>query len=138
MTPDKPPTKKELAQIKRDQINDAITGAMHILYESHLFGTTLWPKKGVHAGFKIDDYDTISVTCNINDNYRRLTVNFYGNNNPRIDKQMNAVKLIMDDSTYENLLYTYQDYGTIGCGVGGTWARLYYDFTNTLQGGELH
>lgn len=127
----KPLTKKELAQIKRAQIDTAITAAMHILHDSHLFGTTLWPKKGMHAGFNIDEYDTISVQAFINEFEHKVVINFFGNNNPRMDKQMNAVKLVMDDSIYEDIAFTYQDYGSIGCGVGGTWAKLYYIFKNT-------
>lgn len=130
-TSDKPLTKKALAQIKRDQINDAITGAMHILYDSHLKGTTLWPKKGLHAGFKIDDYDTISVQAFINDLGNKLVINFYNNNDARINKQANAIMLIMEDAIYNNLHYTYIDHSAIGCGIDGTWAKLNYSFTLT-------
>lgn len=115
-----PPTSKQLAdQIRRtlsarkqDVAGMVVSAAFHIVHDSQMYGTTLWPKNDFVAGYGIE--------CNVKDRIY-IGINAYGIDQdpvtglllfnihntpfPRHKKQQQQIRLIMDQAIYNNIRF---------------------------------
>lgn len=123
----KPLTKKEQTAIKRGITDLAIVAAMHILHDSHLNGSELWPKKGMFAGWGFEDWDTVYVGARIFDDHNLLRVNIWDQDLERIREQIDAFDMVLDQATYDNIFFTAYHHGLNTSGLG----MLDFKFTIT-------
>lgn len=116
----KPTTKKAQTEIKRAKISEAITAAMHILHDSSLFQSKLWPSGGLYAGWpREDNNDTIYIGARIdNDAEPLLIVNLFSKNYDRIYKQMDAIELILSDAIKDDFKFQWLNLPRYISGVG--------------------
>ena len=130
--------KKEQNEVKRGIINIVTSAAMHIIYDSHLPGSPLWPKKGVlsHSMNNFELNDVIDVQARIiydkNGNAdEKLILNLINTNYARILKQASQLELIMDQAVYQGVCFEYLDIYHIGLGLRKTWTTIDFTFTIT-------
>lgn len=103
--------KREQKQAKRDLISYITESVLHMLHDSQLFGSNLWPKKGFVSGYKgNEELDTISIIIVISDNnsYKKVRFNILGKE-ARVLKQHRQLVLIFDQAVY-NDIYFYPQY----------------------------
>jgi hypothetical protein len=98
--------------IKQNIVHHACDTAMHILYNSGLAETNLWPKKGFKAGHGIgcEKKDRIYFSANAfgwdkKPVYGRLGFNIWNTPLPRERKQNRAIRLILDYAYYNDLFF---------------------------------
>jgi len=130
--------KKEQNEIKRGIINIVTSAAMHVIYDSYLAGSALWPKKGVlsHSMNNFELNDVIDVQARIiydkNGNAdEKLILNLINTNYARILKQSSQLELIMDQAVYQGVCFEYLDIYHIGLGLRKTWTTIDFTFTIT-------
>ena len=130
--------KKEQNEVKRGIINIVTSAAMHIIYDSHLAESQLWPKKGVlsHSTNNFELNDVIDVQARIiydkNGNAdEKLILNLINTNYARILKQSSQLELIMDQAVYQGVCFEYLDIYHIGLGLRKTWTTIDFTFTIT-------
>ncbi len=125
--------KKEQADIKRGIIDQVTCAVMHILYDSHLYGTILWPKNGVVAcgneGF--EKGDIIMVRAIVRGNENRLLLNMVNKSHKRVREQAKIIEPILDQAIYDNVFLHFTHYGD--CGLSGTKTFGQMDFNFTIQ-----
>lgn len=106
----KPLTKSQLTQQKRDLSSRVVTAALHLLHDSHLYGTSLWPKKGFNVGYGISSElkDGLWIFCNAYGHefipqIGRLGINTQNTPYSRVKKQFDAIELILSEAIYDNI-----------------------------------
>lgn len=110
----KPLTKKEQAAIKRATIDKVFVACMHILENSQLYGTSLWPKNGFIVGSFPEKnsrgnpkLDVICIKPLITDEYNSwVRFNLWNKSESRAFKQCKQLKLIFDQTTYDGIYFT--------------------------------
>lgn len=102
-----PLTKKALAQIKRESIQRAISACMHLLHDSYLPDTDLWPEY-ILAGWMPEKVNTIMVGARIDEISNDLIINNFTYNFDDTEAQMEAIKNILDQSIYEGVYFEFQ------------------------------
>ncbi|MFI5453545.1 hypothetical protein ACHMWN_15495 [Pedobacter sp. UC225_61] len=131
-------TKAKLYIQKQNLVQRAITAAMHILHDSFMFGTPLWPKRGFNVGWYPEKMDCIMVGARIDEGYGVLVLNLKAPNYTRITKQCKAIELIMSDAIYEDILFTYirggyHHHHLGNCTVVSQTDQLIFGFSETIQ-----
>jgi hypothetical protein len=128
--------KKERSEIKRGIVNRVTSAALHVIHDSQLNGTKLWPTDGVlahsTATFDYDDIIGVQVLITYDDNgvaNQKLKINLINKNYPRIIKQKEQIELILDQSSEDNVYFEYVDFTEIGIGLYCTWVRMTFEFT---------
>lgn len=108
-------TKKELSQLNRDVKQIVITSALHLLYDSHLYNSKLWPKNDIKVGYGIGTkiIDALWIECNAEgiDNEPidgRLLINTWNTSEKRSTEQFNEIERILDQSVYENIHFEHE------------------------------
>ena len=106
-------TRMLLSNRKQDIVQRVVTAAMHIIYDSNLYGSDLWPEKEFVAGFGIECVvkDRIYVGVNaygVDKNPIEGLLIFNINNTPilRHKKQSNQIRLIMDQAFYDGIYFS--------------------------------
>ena len=80
-------------------VQEVITTAMHMLHDSYLYGSDLWPVNGFKAGSGIGSHleDCIHVGANsVNNQSGRLYFNIFNTTEERITQQAFHIKQIFD------------------------------------------
>jgi len=132
------PTKAQLSQQKRDMVQRAYSAIMHILTDSQLYGTSLWPKHGFKPGYAIDkpQNDTIWISVSYSVNEKNKISGGLGFNkmehfnSPRGEKQCSQLRLIIDASYYDGFLFkdTFRDQPNF---FGHCWFTYTHNETTT-------
>lgn len=130
--------KREQSERKRGIINTVTSAALHIIHDSHLNGSTIWPKKGIQSHstdmFEKTDVIDVQVFVHYNDDgstNEKMRINLLGTNYARMVKQEKQLESIIDQSIYDGVHFQYVDRGDIGVGLTKTWIKM--DFTFTIQ-----
>ncbi|MCY1522127.1 hypothetical protein D9M68_569720 [compost metagenome] len=102
-------TKIEKERVRRD-LDHVVCSALHIIHESYLFGSNLWPRKGGYAGYPEENscdklYVSARIDFEINKNLAFVSV--YNKTVSRSKKQIDALELILDHAVYENVIFMY-------------------------------
>lgn len=132
---------------KQDIISQVTSAAMHILHDSYLYGSTLWPKRGFVIGALREDFihDIIYVIARVRLNQRTLendqslSLILHSLNYKRIKKQAQTLDLILDYAVHSNVSFNMYDYPELdletrywgGC-IGNSqshYIQLHYSFT---------
>ncbi|RQO66811.1 hypothetical protein DBR40_21920 [Pedobacter sp. KBW01] len=110
-------TKKEQTAIRLGIINRVFSAVMHILEESHIYGTDIWPVNGFKAG-SFPDFDEHGIykqdTINVNVLARaeppmyKVRFNNWNTSEQRIVDQTNQMLLIFGDAVYDNIHFTME------------------------------
>lgn len=107
--------KKESGFFKQNLVHQVADTALHIIYDSYLYGSNLWPKKGFRAGWGIgcDLKDCIYYGVNawgwMDENPNGAIVfNFHNTPLNRRWKQITHLKILLD-YTIINDIY-FEDY----------------------------
>lgn len=106
-------TKKQVNELKRAEIQHTIACALHILHESYMYGTKIWPKRGFKAGW--GDHktkDIIMVNARVDYDMppqfvRRLIINTTSPTPRRMYDQMEAIELILSDAVYDGVVFRF-------------------------------
>ncbi|NII81682.1 MULTISPECIES: hypothetical protein [unclassified Pedobacter] len=110
-------TKKEQSAIRLGIINRVFSAVMHILEESHIYGTDLWPVNGFKAGAWPDldengiyKYDTINIyiIAQAEPAMYKVRFNNWNTSEQRIVDQTNQMLLIFGDAVYDNIHFTME------------------------------
>lgn len=99
--------KTEQSKIKRDIISHVMESVMHILYDSQLYESSLWPKNGFKSGYTGEEkMDTITIgILVINESgFKKIQFNIWGKER-RVLKQRRQLALIFDQCVYDNLFF---------------------------------
>ena len=131
--------KKEVANMKRDQIVMATEAVLHILHNSQLYGSSLWPKNGfLTGGYRWDEkLDTITIGINIvpESEYKKVRFNIWGKET-RVLRQRKQLVLIFDQAIY-NGIYFYPEYpeyiNKLTCHYHDNYVMDMLDFKFTIQ-----
>jgi hypothetical protein len=98
--------------IKQNIVHHVCDTAMHILNDSDLYWTKLWPKNGFKAGYGIGSEvkDRIYYFCAIWDILAtpptgHLQFNIHNTPDNRESKQVDSLKLIYDQSYLNNIFF---------------------------------
>lgn len=110
-------TKKELSAIRLGVINRVFSAVMHILEDSNIYGTDLWPVNGFKAGSFPDldengnyknDTINIKVIAQTEPHMYKVRFNNWNTSKQRIVDQTNQMLLIFGDAVYDNIHFTMQ------------------------------
>jgi hypothetical protein len=128
--------KKERNEIKRGIVARVTTAALHIIHDSQMRATSLWPEDDVVAHststFDYDDIIDVQVLINYNEDglvHEKLKINLINKDYDRITEQKNQLELILDHSSADNIYFEYDDFNEIGLGMYCTWTRMTFKFT---------
>lgn len=124
-----PPTKKDI-------ISRVTAAALHILHDSQLFGSNLWPKNGVvvPATANHDAKDVIEVrplihTLPDGTTSQILRLNMFNDSYARVKKQQMVIEPILDHSIYDNIHFTFDYSRDCGMGLDRTMGMMNFNFT---------
>lgn len=133
---------KELLKLKKEadriEVNQAICAAMHILYDSRLYGSNLWPKYFTIEWFpEKNDHFTIAARIDNEGKLKRLIIN--ANNHQRFKtrmyNQLTEINLILDNAVYAGVLFTATSdrAGILGRGINHLLGHSEYTFKSQQQ-----
>jgi len=98
---------------KSDIVNRVVNATMHILHESVLYGSNLWPKKGFKGGICWDKPldDTVWFGINAYGHERKPIIGRIGFHRmdefmkPRSYKQYKMIRLILDEAIHDEIFF---------------------------------
>jgi hypothetical protein len=112
---------------KPDTINAVVNAAMHMLEDSGMRGSKLWPKNGFRVGSgALADCIYIAVNAYSFPTVGRLVFN--PPDTRRSDKQSDQIRLIFDYGRYENIYFEYEFRNST------LLNKLWFKFTITKSG----
>lgn len=98
---------------KRDKLSRVISAAMHIIHESHLSGSNLWPEHGFQIGYHGSEF--LHDIAYLNAKYwnyppkeeedKLLIINMQSLDAKRLKSQGAAIDMIMEEATYDDVLF---------------------------------
>lgn len=104
------PTENQIAaQLKKDTISRVYSAILHLLEESVLHESKLWPKNGFVPGyFNKGVLDVITVGIRIEDEYdiKNIRLNNYCKSESRAKKQHTIIVNVLQDSFYDGIHIT--------------------------------
>jgi len=110
-------TKKEQSALRLGIINRVFSAVMHILEESHIYGTDIWPVNGFKAGSfpdvdengaYINDTINVKVIAQAEPHMYKVRFNNWNLTEQRIVDQTNQMLLIFGDAVYDNIHFTME------------------------------
>jgi hypothetical protein len=121
------PTSKQLAHqsrkihsaIKQDAIGVVYSAVLHILHDSSLYGSSLWPSGGIIAGFPreifIDDSWYVGVSIRGTES-QWMYINIHSESATRAKEQALILDMILDESLYDGVHITVWLHEKLGTG----------------------
>lgn len=98
---------KQLSQKKHNLVNRAISATFHLLEDSFMYGTTLWPENGFKVGWHSEVENQITIGARVTDEYGCVVLNFRAPNYARISEQCKAIELILNYAVYDDIYFEY-------------------------------
>jgi len=136
--------KKQDTERKLPIIARVCSAAMHLLHDSHMADTTLWPRKGFLAGFRQEDdkSDSIRFSARMEFDQGKATwqaiyFNVLNKSGARCYKQAKQIDLILDQAVYDGVHFLSQQeadnyfYHNECFFTGLEFTSIYFKFTIT-------
>lgn len=112
MAPGKEVKNNQMKPTKQDIISRAINAVMHILHDSHLYGSDLWPEHGFKTGIsrdKISDIIDVYISAGVNDTtkkyYQSMHFNIMNVQHKRSLDQAKSLDNIFDKAIYDGVYF---------------------------------
>lgn len=132
-----PLTKKAINELKRYEIQHTIACALHILHESYMYGTKIWPKRGFRGGwtdFRTRDIINVGARVDYDSEpqwMRRLIINTTSPTPRRMYDQMEAIELVLSDAVYDGVLFRFNRSSWMHTSDVGKHGQLTFTFEKT-------
>lgn len=109
--------KREQAEINRGIIDQVTSAALHILHESYLPETTLWPKKGFKAGYRSKSAENNAIIYSARRTYelnypvwQAIYFQCMNKSERRCINQQKHIYQIMDSAIYDGIHFDLYEY----------------------------
>jgi len=136
--------KKADTERKLPMIARVCSAAMHLLHDSHLYDTSLWPKRGFLAGFvnEFDKSDSVRYSArmefeNGKPTWQAIYFKILNKSGARCYKQSKQIDLILDQAIYDGVHFTSEQeadnyfYHTDCYFTGLQYSGVHFRFTFT-------